>query len=104
MLGAARMHPDKREVIPLMPAPISTQDGTNKNDGERHAAKRFLAMLRQDHPPLNVIVTADRLSANAPHIERLPAHDVHDLWGVTEGDQAFLCNHVAQAEQAGRGT
>jgi hypothetical protein len=41
MLGAALIHPDKREVIPLMPEPIIKQDGTNKNDCERNAAKRF---------------------------------------------------------------
>ena len=50
MLGAALIHPDKREVIPLMPEPIVKQDGTSKNDCERNAAKRFIAKLRQDHP------------------------------------------------------
>jgi hypothetical protein len=104
MLGAALIHPDKRAVIPLMPEPIIKQDGTNKNECERNAAKRFIAKLRQDHPHLNVIVTADSLSANAPHIEMLQAHDGHYLLGVKEGDHAFLFNQVAQAEQAGRVT
>jgi hypothetical protein len=104
LLGAALIHPDKREVIPLMPEPIIKQDGTNKNDCERNAAKRFLAKLRQDHPHLNLIVTDDSLSSNAPHIEMLQAHDVHDLWGVKAGAHAFLFNQVAQAEQAGRVT
>src|SRR2546425_2012352 len=57
MLGAALIHPDRREVIPLMPEPIVKQDGTEKNDGERHAAKRFITTLRQDHPPLPFIIT-----------------------------------------------
>ncbi len=48
MLGAALIHPDKREVIPLMPEPIVKQDGTTQNDCERNAAKRFIAKLRQD--------------------------------------------------------
>ena len=52
LLGAALIHPDRREVIPLMPEPIVKQDGTEKNDCERNAAKRFLAKLRQDHPHL----------------------------------------------------
>src|SRR5438874_476394 len=42
MLGAAIIHPDVRAVIPLMPEPIGQHDGTDKNDGERHAAKRFV--------------------------------------------------------------
>ena len=104
MLGAALIHPDKREVIPLMPEPIVQQAGTSKNDCERNAAKRFITKLRQDHPHLNVIVTEDSLSSNAPHIEMLRAHDIHYLLGVKEGDHACLFHQVAQAEPAGRVT
>ncbi len=104
MLGAALIHPDKREVIALMPEPIVKQDGTTKNDCERNAAKRFIAKLRQDHPHLKLIVTEDSLSSNAPHIETLQAHDMHYILGVKEGDHAFLFKQVAKAEQAGRVT
>ena len=104
MLGAALIHPDKREVIPLMPEPIVKQDGTEKNDCERNAAKRFVTKFRRDHPNLKVIVTEDSLSSNAPHIETLHEHNMHYILGVKEGDHAFLFERVAQAEQAGRVT
>ena len=104
MLGAALIHPDKREVMPLMPESIVKPDGATKNDCERNAAKRFIAKFRQDYPDLKVIVTEDSLSANAPHIEMLHAHDVHYILGVKEGDHTFLFDQVAQAEQAGRVT
>jgi hypothetical protein len=104
MLGAALIHPDKREVIPLMPEPIVKPDGSEKNDCERNAAKRFMTKFRQDHPNLKVIVTEDRLSSNAPHIETLKAHDMRYILGVKEGDHAFLFKRVAEAEQAGRVT
>ena len=65
-LGAALIHPDKREVIALMPEPIVKPDGTEKNDCERNAAKRFATTFRQDHPHLKVLVTKDSLSSNAP--------------------------------------
>src|SRR2546427_7884724 len=104
MLGAAIIHPDMREVIPLMPEPIVQQDGTDKNDCERNAAKRFVAKLRQDHPHLKFIVTEDSLSSNAPHIETLQAHDLHYILGVKEGDHAFLFQQVQAAEHAGRVT
>ena len=81
MLGAALVHPDQRAVIPLMPEPIVKQDGTGKNDGERNAAKRFLATLRKDHPHLKCIVTTDRLSAHAPHIETRHAHGLRSILG-----------------------
>jgi Transposase DDE domain len=102
MLGAALIHPDKREVIPLMPEPIVRQDGTEKNDCERNAAKRLITKFRQDHPSLKVIVTEDSLSSNAPHIEMLQDHDVHYILGIKAGDHAFLFQQVAQAEHAGR--
>jgi hypothetical protein len=104
MLGAALIHPDKREVIPLMPEPIVKQDGTEKNDCERNAAKRFVSKFRRDHPHLQVIVTEDSLSSNAPHIETLQAHNMRYILGVKEGDHAFLFEQVAQAERAGRVT
>src|SRR5438128_4149715 len=104
MLGAALIHPDRREVIPLMPEPIVKHDGTDKNDCERNAAKRFVAKLRQDHPHLKFIVTEDSLSSNAPHIETLHNHALHYLLGVKEGDHAFLFQQVQAAEHAGRVT
>ena len=69
LLGAAFIHPDKRDVIPLMPEPIVKQDGSAKNDGERNAAKRFVTKLRRAHPHLKVMVTEDSLRAKAPPIE-----------------------------------
>jgi hypothetical protein len=104
MLGAAIIHPDVREVIPLMPEPIIKQDGTAKNDCERKAAKRFLAKVRQDHPHLKFIVTEDSLSANAPHIETLHDHGLPYSLGVKEGDHAYLFKQVQAAEHAGRVT
>jgi hypothetical protein len=104
LLGAAIIHPDVRAVIPLLPEPIGKHDGTDQNDGERHAAKRFVVTLRQDHPHLKCIVTEDRLSAKAPHIETLQQHDLHSILGVKDGEHAFLCQQIQAAEHAGRVT
>jgi hypothetical protein len=104
ILGAAIIHPDRRVVIPLMPEPIVRHDGTDKNDCERNAAKRFVAKLRQDHPHLKFIVTEDSLSSNAPHIETLHAHGLHYILGVKEGDHRSLFQQVQVAEHAGRVT
>jgi hypothetical protein len=104
MVGAAIIHPDVRAVIPLMPEPIGQDDGRDKNDCERNAAKRFVVKLRQDHPHLKFIVTEDSLSSNAPHIETLQHHDLHYILGVKEGDHAFLFQQIQAAEHAGRVT
>jgi len=68
MVGAAMIHPDLRAVISLLPEPLVRPDGTAKNAGERHAAKRFIAKLRKDHPHLKFIVTEDSLSSHAPRV------------------------------------
>src|SRR5258708_21996236 len=100
MLGAAIIHPDVRAVIPLRPEPIGQHDGTDKNDCERNAAKRFVVTLRQDHPHLKFIVTEDSLSSNAPRIETLHHHALHYILGVKEGDHAFLFQQIQAAEPA----
>jgi hypothetical protein len=104
MLGAAIIHPDFRAVIPLLPAPIVQHDGTEQNDCERNAAKRFIATLRQDHPHLKFIITEDALSSNAPHIETLHDYGCHYMLGVKEGDHAYVFQQVQAAEEAGRVT
>jgi hypothetical protein len=99
MLGAALVHPDKAEVIALMPEPILKQDGSAKNDCERNAARRWLTKFRQDHPYLSVIVVEDALSSNAPHVRDLQDCGMHYLLGVKEGDHAHLFAHVQRREQ-----
>jgi len=104
LMGGVIIHPDRREVIPLMPEPIMRQDGETKNDCERNAAKRFLAHLKQDHPHLTFTITEDALSPNAPHIRELEKHGFHYILGVKEGDHEHLFEQVALARQEGRTT
>jgi len=101
MSGAAIVHPDFKEVIPLMPEPIVKQDGETKNDCERNAGKRFFEQLRKDHPHQPLIIVEDALSSNAPHIHELMKHNLHYILGVKPGDHAFLSGQVELAEDAG---
>jgi len=94
LLGAAMVHPDKREVLPLAPEPITLQDGQTKNDCERNAAKRLLVDVRREHPHLPLIVVEDALSANAPHIELLKKLNMRFILGVKPGDHHALFEAV----------
>lgn len=104
MLAAAIVHPDRREVIPLCPEMIRRQDGSNKNDCERNAAKRFFEDLRREHPHLKIIITEDALSANAPHIKELERHDLRYILSAKPGDHAFLFEYVEEAARRGEVT
>jgi len=104
LMGGVIIHPNRREVIPLMPEPIMKQDGETKNDCERNAAKRFLTRLKQDYPHLSFTITEDALSPNAPHIRELEKHGFHYILSVKEGDHEYLFEQVALARQEGRTT
>lgn len=97
MLGAAIVHPDHKEVIPLAPEPIQKQDGSSKNDCERNAAKRLLRKIRQEHPRLGLIVVEDGLASNGPHVRELLAQRMHFILGVKPGDHPFLFERLMEA-------
>ncbi|MCK5667547.1 MAG: transposase, partial [Gammaproteobacteria bacterium] len=99
MLGAVIVHPDFKEVIPLMPEAIIKQDGETKNDSERNAGKRIFKKIKKDHPNLKLIFTEDGLGSNAPHIKNILEHGWHYILGAKEGDHEFLFNHVADAQK-----
>jgi hypothetical protein len=104
MLGAAIVHPDRKEVIPFAPEPIQKQDGSSKNDCERNAAKRLLRKIRQEHPHLELIVIEDGLASNAPHVRELLAQRMHFILGVKPGDHPFLFERLTEAFEQDRVT
>lgn len=104
MLAGAFVHPDNKVVIPTCVEMIIKQDGQEKGDCERNAAKRYLDDLRREHPHLKIIITEDGLSSNAPHIEVLIQHDLRFILGVKPGDHAFLFEYVAAAGLRGETT
>ncbi|MXZ50657.1 MAG: transposase [Rhodobacteraceae bacterium] len=90
MMGGALVHPGSRIVIPLAPEMITRQDGSEKNDCERNAAKRFLTDYKKEHPHLRTIVVEDALAANGPHIKHLQDLDLRYIIGVKHGDHKLM--------------
>jgi len=94
LLGAVLVHPEHKEVFPLAPEPMIKQDGTNKNDCERNAAKRLLKDVRREHPHLKLIVIEDGLASNGPHITLLKELNYHFILGAKTSDPVFLFDWV----------
>ena len=90
MLGACIVHPEKSNVIPLCPETIQNSDGSEKNDCERNAAKRFIENFKREHPHLKVIVIADGIASNAPYICLLEENQMDYILGAKPGDHKFL--------------
>ena len=99
MIGAAIVHPEKKQVIPLCPEPILKKDGNVKNDCERNASKRFLEDLRREHPHLKIIIIEDGLASNAPHIKLIKKLDMKYIIGAKPKDHEYLFDWVKHSEK-----
>jgi len=102
-LAAVIVHPELKTVLPLFPEAITRQDGENKNDGERNAAKRLLPAIRKAFPKLQLIVLEDSLSANAPHLRMLKELHMSYIIVVKETDHAYLKTEVERHRNNGQG-
>ena len=65
--------PERSEVISLEPEFVLPQDGDEKGDCERKAAKRWLSSRAQHYPLDKVIVLGDDLYCSQPHCEAVLA-------------------------------
>jgi hypothetical protein len=102
-LGAAIVHPELKEVIPLIPEIISQQDGATQNDCELNASRRFLTQFHAEHPHLEIVVTHDAISPNGPYIRFVQDLGYHFIFNVKDSDHAHLFARFDQARLKGDG-
>lgn len=99
MLGACIVHPEKSNVIPLCPETIQNGDGSEKNDCERNAAKRFIENFKREHPHLKAIIVADGIASSAPYIRLLEEKQMKYILGAKPGDHKFLFDSIEASEK-----
>jgi len=94
VLQCAIMHPDKSEVIPLMPEDISNRDGNKKQDIELTASKRLIPKIRKDHPQLGVIIVGDDLYSKQPFIETILSERMHYILVAKPSDHKIMMRNI----------
>lgn len=94
VLQAALMHPDMRQVIPLMPEEIRNTDGTIKQDCEINAAKRLIPAIKKDHPQLGLIITGDDLFSRQPFIADVLSAGYHYIFTVKADSHKYLMQWI----------
>lgn len=103
MLCVALVHPEKREVFILNSEPIVQQDGVEKNDCERNAAKRLLKNMQTDYPEdiktHRFLFVEDALYANVPHILDLQQNNCSFVLNVKPDSHKTLFAHVEGRRQ-----
>jgi len=96
VLQGAFMHPDKKQVIPVMPEPIANNtNGYQKQDCEINASKRFIKKLKADHPRLGIIITGDGLFSKGPMIQQVLAEKMHFLFVAKPDDHKYMMEWLA---------
>ncbi len=90
ILQGAIMHPDKKQVLPVMPEAIQNGDGSKKQDCEINAAKRFIDKLRAAHPRQKFLICGDGLMSHQPFMETVMANGMHCLFVAKPGDHKYL--------------
>ncbi len=90
VLQGAIMHPDKKQVLPVMPEAIQNKDGTEKQDCEINASKRFITHLKKAHPRQGFVICGDGLMSHQPMIETIKDNAMHYLLVAKPGDHKYL--------------
>jgi hypothetical protein len=96
VLQGAFMHPEQRQVIPVMPEPIANSEGGYlKQDCEINAAKRFITHLKKDHPRLGMLITGDGLFSKAPMVNLVLEHKMHFIFVAKPDDHKYMMQWIA---------
>ena len=99
VLQGAVMHPDKKQVIPVMPEAIQNTDGTKKQNCESKAAKRFIESLKKAHPRQGFIICGDGLMSHQPLMETVIKNGMHCLFVAKPGDHKYLFEWIEAFDQ-----
>ncbi len=94
MLAAMIVAPGHNMVLPLMPEFIAPQDGAEKQDCERNAAKRWLSAHGERVAPLRPVYLGDALFSCQPLVEAVLATGADFLFVVKKDGHKTLYEYV----------
>jgi hypothetical protein len=90
--------PGNPHVLAQPPEYITPQDGTEKQDCERAASKRWVTQHAADYAADNAILMGDDLYANQPLCEHILAHHLHFLFGCKPDSHKALYAALEERE------
>ena len=98
VMAASLVHPNQKIVLPFPPEPIIKSDGSEKNDCERNASKRWLNDFRREHPHLKTIIIGDGLSSNGPFIRTLQEKNCRFILVAKDADHKYMLDFVKKTD------
>jgi hypothetical protein len=101
ILQAALMHPDQKQVIPLMPEEVRNEDGMEKQDCEINACKRLIKQIRKDHPKLGIVLNGDGLYPKQPMIKAALDENMHFIFVCKPEGNKTVMEWINEQRQLG---
>ena len=101
ILQGAIVHPDLRQVIALMPEEIRNTDGSEKQDCEINAGKRFISHLRCDHPHMKITIGGDGLNSKQPFIVGIREAGMNFILVAKPDDHKIMMEWIGEQKQLG---
>lgn len=98
LLAATMVAPGHNRVLPLMPEFIAPQDGAEKQDCERNAAKRWMEQHGGRMRQLRPVYLGDALFSSQPMCESVLAHGGEFLFVCKEDSHKTLHEFLRGAE------
>ena len=94
-LQAALMHPDQKQVLPIIAELIENGDGAKKQDCEINAAKRMIPQLKKGFPKMGLIITGDDLFSRQPMIETVLENKLHYIFVAKPSSHTYMMKWLA---------
>ena len=101
-LTALVVHPDQHEVLLLPPEFLLPQDGTDKQDSELAAVKRWLSRQGPWLRELRVIILGDDLFSHQPCCEAILVEELDFILVCKPSSHVTLYSWVAAIERSGK--
>jgi hypothetical protein len=98
MLSATLVAPGHNHVVPLPPEFIVPQDGSDKQDCESRAARRWLATHGSQYAQLKPIYLGDDLFANQPMCEAVLAAGGHFVFTCKPASHTLIQEYITGVE------
>jgi hypothetical protein len=95
MVAAAIVKPGSPVVLPLIPEFIRNEDGTEKQDCERNAAKRWIGGHTGRYAPLKVTIQGDDLYACHPVCAEIVKAEMDFLLTCKDESHPWIAEQVA---------
>ena len=99
MVSATIVHPDKADVLPLIPSFIEPQDGHEKQDCEREASKRWMLGIGAQYAQLGATLLGDDLYCCEPICKLAISQGFHFIFTCKPDSHKCLYEYVDSLEK-----